>query len=91
MRNKSVSGPHLRPRFGKIPTAIAYSGFGRTRLYELAGKYAGLFRKADASTLVDFDILDDILDSLPKAEIKAPTPRKQAQDSLIPSESEEGR
>ena len=23
-----------RPRFGKIPAAMAYSGFGRTKLYE---------------------------------------------------------
>lgn len=61
---------NLRPRFGRIPKAMAYSGRGRTRLYDWAQQYPGLFRKDGASTLVDFDILDQILDSLPIAEIK---------------------
>jgi hypothetical protein len=59
-----------RPRFGKIPAAMAYSGFGRTKLYEIAGDHPGLFRKSGASTLVDFDFLDQLLDGLPAAAIK---------------------
>lgn len=63
----------VRPRFGKLPTAVAYSGRSRTRLYEWAEKYKGLFKKDGASTLVDFDILDEILDELPIAVIKVST------------------
>ena len=62
--------PQLRPRLGKIPVAKRYCGLGRTRLYELAAKYAGLFRKSGSSTLVEFDILDKILDELPPADLK---------------------
>jgi hypothetical protein len=59
-----------RPRFGKIPAAMAYSGFGRTKLYEVASEHPGLFRKSGASTLVDFEFLDRVLDRLPAAAIK---------------------
>lgn len=59
------------PRFGKIPAAVHYSGFGRSKLYELAADNPGLFRKSGASTLVDFDVLDGILNNLPLAVIKA--------------------
>jgi hypothetical protein len=65
-----VARPRTRPRFGKIPAAIAYSGFGRSKLYEVAGANHGLFRKSGKSTLVDFDLLDELLDNLPAAEIK---------------------
>ena len=30
-----------RPRFGKIPTAMQYSGIGRSKLYELAANNPG--------------------------------------------------
>ena len=41
-----VSSAHLRrPRFGKIPAAVAYSGISRSRLYEIAGANTGLFKK----------------------------------------------
>jgi hypothetical protein len=66
----STAGP--RPRFGKIPAAVAYSGRSRARLYVLAGQHEGLFKKDGGSTIVDFDILDQILDALPVAKIKAP-------------------
>jgi hypothetical protein len=71
----------VRPRLGKIPAATAYSGRSRTRLYEWAAQYAGLFKKDGASTLVDFDILDEILDQLPDAVINvsaAAAPEDQA-------------
>jgi hypothetical protein len=59
-----------RPRFGKIRTAVNYSGLGRTKLYEVAADNPGLFRKSGATTLVDFEVLDEILDNLPVAIIK---------------------
>jgi hypothetical protein len=60
----------VRPRFGRIPTAMAYSGIGRTRLYELAAEHTDLFKKSGAAVLVDFDRLDSILDALPTAVIR---------------------
>jgi len=51
------------------PRALQYSGTSRSGLYEWAAEYPGLFRKNGAATLVDFDILDTILDGLPAAEI----------------------
>jgi hypothetical protein len=59
-----------RPRFGKLPSAVRYSGRSRSRLYQLAAKHEGLFRKDGKSTIVDFDVLDRILDHLPVAKIK---------------------
>jgi hypothetical protein len=61
----------LRPRTGKIPAAVQYSGIGRSSLYEIAAEHEGLFIKFRDSTLVNFDKLDEIIDSLPPAKIKA--------------------
>jgi hypothetical protein len=58
------------PRFGTIPRAVDYSGRSRSRLYQLAAKHEELFRKDGKSTLVDFAVLDRILDELPVAKIK---------------------
>jgi hypothetical protein len=60
----------IRPRLGTILTAKSYSGHGRSRLYQLAATNHGLFRKNGRATVVDFDILDRILDALPHAKIK---------------------
>ena len=68
-RPTSQSRP-ARPRFGKIPAAVDYSGLGRSKLYEVAADNPGLFRKSGATTLVDFEILDRILNNLPVAVIK---------------------
>jgi hypothetical protein len=59
----------LGRRFGKIRDAVAYSGISRTVLYEIAPRYPGLFRKNGAATIVDFSILDRVLDELPAAKI----------------------
>jgi len=59
-----------RPRSGRIADAIAYSGLGRTRLYEEAAKRRGLFRKNGTATIVDFDVLDEIIAALPAANIR---------------------
>jgi hypothetical protein len=72
------AGRLARPRFGKIPAAIAYCGFGRSKLYEAAGDHPGLFRKSGKSTLVDFDFLDRVLDGMPSAEIKPRSPFRRA-------------
>jgi hypothetical protein len=61
-----------RPRHGKIPLAVLYSGRSRSKLYQWAAQYKGLFLKDGASTLVDFDKLDEIMDSLPPAKITMP-------------------
>jgi hypothetical protein len=57
----------IRPRFGKVPEAIRYASVCRSRLYQWAGKSenAGLIKKNGAASIVDFDILDRILDDLP--------------------------
>jgi hypothetical protein len=62
--------PTSRRRFGKLPAATEYSALSRATLYELAPKHPGLFKKNGAATIVDFDILDTILDELPIARIK---------------------
>jgi hypothetical protein len=67
-----MSVPSTLPRFGTIPRAVDYSGRSRSRLYQYAAKHEGLFRKDGKSTLVDFAILDRILDTLPAAQIKPP-------------------
>jgi hypothetical protein len=72
---KDETRPRTRPRFGKIPAAIAYCGVGRSKLYEVAAEHPGLFRKSGATTLVDFDFLDQILDCLPLAAIKPRSPQ----------------
>jgi hypothetical protein len=63
-----------QPRFGRIPDGIRRSGLKRGKLYELAAKNPGLFRKADAATIVDLEMLDGILAALPAAEIAERAP-----------------
>jgi hypothetical protein len=70
-----------RPRYQKIARAIDYSGISRSQLYVLAAQHSGLFVKNGDSTLVNFDILDTILDGFPPAEIKPAAPRKTAASS----------
>jgi hypothetical protein len=63
-----------RPRFGSIATAVARYGIGRSSFYELAKQDARLFRKFRSKTLVDFGVLDEIMDELPCGA----TPKKRA-------------
>jgi len=69
-RQKLSSVLRVRPRFGCIRMAIDYSGLGRSKLYVAADKHPGLFRKNGSATLVDFDVLDRILDALPTGKMK---------------------
>jgi hypothetical protein len=62
-----------RPRFGRLMAATQYSGLSRATLYLKAPRYPGLFRKNGSATLVDFSVLDQILDDLPVAKIKPAT------------------
>jgi hypothetical protein len=66
MSNPSTAG--LR-RWGTIPQAVDHSGRSRSRLYEWAREHEGLFLKDGASTIVDFSVLDRILEELPAAKI----------------------
>jgi hypothetical protein len=59
---------------GRIPQAESYSGLKRGALYKLAAKHKGLFKKAGAATIVDLQILDEILAGLPAAEISETSP-----------------
>jgi hypothetical protein len=58
-------------RFGRIPEAVTYGAISRSTLYEWRRERPELFRKNGDSTIVDFDILDEILDRLPIAEMKS--------------------
>jgi len=60
----------LRPRFGPISAALAYSGVSRSRLYEWARERPELLRKNGRASLVDFDTLDAVLSELPIADLK---------------------
>jgi hypothetical protein len=70
-----MSSTESKRRLGKLPAAIEYCGIGRSSLYELAPQHPGLFVKFKGATLVNFAVLDRILDALPPARIKAP-PKK---------------
>jgi hypothetical protein len=77
-----VSTTLVRPRFGRIKDATKYCALSRNTLYGLASKHEGLFKKRGASTLVDFGVLDQILDALPAAQIAPPkraAPKAQPQ------------
>jgi hypothetical protein len=63
------------PRFGTIWAACKYAGVSRSSIYLEAGRTPGLLKKWKGRTLVDFRILDGILDALPPAAIKAAAPR----------------
>ena len=56
-------------RWGRIPDAIERSGLGRSYLYKLAAEHPGLFRKHGVATIVDFQILDAILEAAPIAKL----------------------
>jgi hypothetical protein len=69
----SLQFPTLPPRFGRIPAALAHAGVSRSRLYEWAREHPQLLRKNGRRSLVDFRLLDKILDDLPIAQLKSAT------------------
>jgi hypothetical protein len=60
-------GRKMSARFGRIPVAQQRSGLSRRMLYEIAAEHPGLFRKAGSATIVDLEMLDDVLSELPPA------------------------
>jgi hypothetical protein len=64
--------PRQQREFGRIPDAEKRSGLSRKTLYAMAAQHKGLFKKAGAATIVDLTLLNDVLASLPPAEIMAP-------------------
>jgi hypothetical protein len=75
-----------RPRSGTINTAVAYSGIGRSSLYMLAVKHPTLMKKLGDRTLIDFDVLDQILNDLPPAVINVPSLFREKQQQPPPVE-----
>jgi hypothetical protein len=63
------SPTRARRRFGRIPVATAESGLSRSALYGLAARYKGLFKKCGSATIVDLNMLADIISELPDADI----------------------
>jgi hypothetical protein len=57
----------IASRWGRVRDAES-RGIRKGKLYKLAEKHQGLFRKFDNVTLVDLDLLDTILAELPPAE-----------------------
>jgi hypothetical protein len=62
------------PRFGKIDDGVRRSGLSRVKLYELATRNPGLFRKLDSRTIVDLKKLDAVLGRLPAADVRVVPP-----------------
>lgn len=62
--------PVRERRFGHIRDAIIYAGVSRSGLYNMAARRPDLFRKNGYATLVDFTVLDEMLDQFPVAELK---------------------
>ena len=73
-----MSTEHSPARFGRIPAAKRRSGLSRSTLYKIAAEYKGVFLKAGAATIVDFERLDEVLAELPAADLKAPGAGKAA-------------
>jgi hypothetical protein len=69
--NSSITATGGARRWGRISDAIDYSGLSRTSLYKLAAANRGLFKKHGAATIVDFEILDRVLEASPAAELSA--------------------
>jgi hypothetical protein len=63
-----------RRRYARVKDATDI--VSRSKLYEMAAKYPGLFKKLDGLVIVDLDRRDEIIASLPNAEI---SPRKRVE------------
>jgi hypothetical protein len=64
-----MSADTIERRWGRIADAIARSGISRSSIYKLARENVGLFRKFGAATVVDLELLDDLMAALPEADI----------------------
>jgi hypothetical protein len=64
----------FRPRAGGVEDAVLYCGVSRASIYNAGARHPGLLKKWNGRTIVDFDILDSIIDALPVGPAK-PMPR----------------
>ena len=62
--------PRIGPRWGTIKEAVGSRPTSRSKLYVLGGEHPDLFRKNGRSTIVDLWLLDDIIEALPRAQIR---------------------
>jgi hypothetical protein len=70
MSNVEIAGEvGAKRRWGRVSHASDYCGLSRTSLYTLATKHKDLFRKFGSATIVDFDVLDRILEATPTADV----------------------
>jgi hypothetical protein len=79
-----------RPRFGSINAAVATYSIGRSSIYELAREHHDLFVKFRTKTLVDYGVMDRIVDALPRGRsprIKTGARRKHSEQRAKPSKS----
>jgi hypothetical protein len=79
MTDTTFTARRFRPRSGSVKAACEYSGIGRSSLYVEAARHPGLFKKWNGpggKTIVDFDMLDSIIDALPSIDIKPPAAKK---------------
>jgi hypothetical protein len=65
MSQHSPARQRSRPRFSRIPAALAYGGISKSRLYEWAKARPDLIRRNGCASLVDYDVYDELLDALP--------------------------
>jgi hypothetical protein len=73
MNLEATADPIGKRRWGRITQAIDYCGLSRTSLYTLAARHTGLFKKHGSATIVDFNVLDKILEANPDAEVVGDT------------------
>jgi predicted DNA-binding transcriptional regulator AlpA len=55
----------IAPRYGSINQAVQTFGVGRSSLYVLASKHPALIKKFGKKSLVDYGVLQDIINDLP--------------------------
>jgi hypothetical protein len=63
----SISSVGAGKRWGRIPEAEEFSGFKKGHLYKMAKLHPGLFRKVGTKTVVDLEMLGEILENAPPA------------------------
>ena len=68
----SPARQRLRPRFSRIPAALAYGGISKSRLYEWARLRPDLIKKNGTASGVDYDVFDELLDALPVGPARPP-------------------
>jgi hypothetical protein len=66
-------------RFCRVNDPAATNIVSRSKLYEMAAEHHGLLLKLDAITVVDLAKLDEILASLPAAEL---SPRRRKREGV---------